>query len=210
MKPYLLYIDIATFINDSDISMEKNILRRSQIQNGLEKLFEYNFASKNCDILITDNTCAKLPEEFLSMLPENTIVRCFDENKVGAKNKGAGLLQKWLYNMEIMKNYHWIIHFEGRQLLLSHVFFDHFFSSPAPYFRYGSRDSSIKNHFYTGIFSITSDDLFKFCLYMPIEKLLRESISIEYPMRDFMIHKAQILTKVELRWFQARKEYIDL
>lgn len=210
MKPYLLYIDIATFINDTDRSMECNELRREQIRAGLSKLFEYDFSRYGCDILITDNTCNALPEDYTSLLPSGTIVRCFNDNTVGAINKGAGLLQKWHYNMEILKEYEWILHFEGRQLLLSHSFFDRFFASPTTYFRYGDPHNRMNHsHFYTGIFSIRSTDLQAFCEYMPIQRLLKDRISIEYPMKDFMIEKTTLLEKVELRWFQARKEYVD-
>ena len=210
MKPYLLYIDIATFINETDHAMEKNALRREQIRAGLAKLFEYDFRGHSCDILITDNTCATLPDEYMSLLPAGTIVRCFNENTVGAINKGAGLIQKWLYNMEILKEYEWILHFEGRQLLLTHAFFDRFFASPAAYFRYGDpHNRANHSHFYTGIFSIRSADLQAFCDVMPIPRLIRERISIEYPMKDFMISKTTVLETVGLRWFQARKEYID-
>jgi hypothetical protein len=208
MKPYLLYIDIATFINDADNTMEKNTSRREQIRNGLAKLFIYDFPSRSCDVLISDNTCDDLIEEFKSLLPVGTIIRCFNENTVGAINKGAGLLQKWQYNMDILKTYTWIIHFEGRQLLLNHNFFDRFFDSPAAYFRYG--DFVNKNNFYTGIFSIRSDDLAAFCKHMPIHHLIMNSISIEYPMKEFMISKAIILDMVGLRWFRARTTFIDL
>lgn len=210
MKPYLLYIDIATFINDHDSTMEKNMMRKEQILRGLIKLFEYNFNKYNCDILITDNTCESLPEEYLTVLPEGTLIRIFNNNTVGCINKGAGLLQKWLYNMDIIKKYEWIIHFEGRQLLQNYSFFDRFFENPAVYFRYGDPcDTTNHSHFYTGIFSISSTDLSNFCEYMPINYLIMHRISIEYPIRDYMISKANIVDTIGLRWFQARKEPID-
>ena len=42
----LLYIDIAIFINENDIHMAKNSIRRQQIINGLRKLFTYDFKNK--------------------------------------------------------------------------------------------------------------------------------------------------------------------
>ena len=51
----------------------------------------------------------------------------FDNNRYGRWNKGAGLIQKWLHNKNILNNYEYIIFFEARLELLSHYFFDKFF-----------------------------------------------------------------------------------
>lgn len=210
MKPYILYIDIASTINDKDPQMEPNILRKQQLINGLKKLFEYDYKTHNCDILITDNTCTDLYPELQELLPEGTIVRCFNENHVGAINKGAGLIQKWLYNQDILKQYEWIIHFEGRQLLQSFEFMDRFFTDPHTYFRYGNpSDKADLSHFYTGLFSVRVEDLFIFCSIYPIERLLRHHISIEYAMKEVLNDQVTLVERLHLRWFQSRKEPID-
>lgn len=210
MKPYLLYIDIASIIDDTNLQMEPNTLRKQQFINGLTKLFEYDYKKYNCDILITDNTCTDLYPELQQIIPNNTIVRCFNDNYVGAINKGAGLMQKWLYNQDILEQYEWIIHFEGRQLLQSFEFMDRFFANPHTYFRYGNpHDKTDISNFYTGLFSVKVKDLFYFCSCYSIERLLKESISIEYIMKDAFIDQTILLEKLHLRWFQSRKEPID-
>jgi len=210
MKPYLLYIDIASIINDNNPQMENNVLRKQQFINGLKKLFEYDYKQHMCDILITDNTCTNLYPELQELLPEGTLVRCFNDNHVGAINKGAGLIQKWLYNKTILQQYEWILHFEGRQLLQSFEFMDRFFAEPRTYFRYGNPfDSSDLSHFYTGLFSIKSSDLFHFCSLYSIDKLLKNYISIEYAMKEVMNHQATVVKHLGLRWFPARSEPID-
>jgi len=210
MKPYLLYIDIASIINDKDPQMEPNTLRKQQLINGLKKLFEYDYKKHTCDILITDNTCTDLYPELQELLPEGTIVRCFRDNHVGAINKGAGLIQKWLYNQETLLQYEWILHFEGRQLLQSFEFMDRFFADPRTYFRYGNPfDSSDLSHFYTGLFTVKVQDLFRFCSLYPIERLLKQHISIEYAMKDVLIDRTILVPRLQLRWFQSRKDPID-
>ena len=210
MNPFILYIDIASIINDIDKQMEPNILRKQQFINGLKKIFEYNFKEKNCHILISDNTCSHLYPELQELLPEGTIVRCFNDNRFGAINKGAGLIQKWLYNQEILEQYEWIIHFEGRQLLQSFEFMDHFFADPHTYFRYGNPyDKTDISHFYTGLFSVKVEDLFYFCSLYSIERLIKEHISIEYIMKDVLINRTTLVERLHLRWFQSRSEPID-
>ena len=210
MKPFILYIDIASIINDNDPLMEPNTIRKQQIINGLKKLFEYDYKKHNCDILITDNTCTDLYPELQELLPEGTIMRCFNENYVGAINKGAGLIQKWLYNQDILREYEWIIHFEGRQLLQSFEFMDRFFADPRTYFRYGNPfDKTDLSHFYTGLFSIKVNDLFYFCSLYSIDRLLKNHISIEYVMKEVLNDRTTLVERLHLRWFPARIEPID-
>jgi hypothetical protein len=210
MKSFILYIDIASIINDNDKQMEVNTIRKQQFINGLKKLFEYDYKKYNCDILITDNTCTDLYPELQELLPEGTIVRCFNKNHVGSINKGAGLIQKWLYNEDILRQYEWIIHFEGRQLLHSFEFMDRFFTCPQTYFRYGNPfDKSDVSNFYTGLFSAKVNDLFHFCSLYPFERLLKYHISIEYPIRDVLIDRATTVERLHLRWFPACHDPID-
>lgn len=205
----LLYIDIATFINENDRYMTKNALRKQQIIKGLNKLFEYDFLGKGCDILITDNTCEELPQEIIDTLPKNTIFRCFNNNKVGCINKGTGLIQKWLYNQEIILRYDYIIHFEGRLELKSHKFFESFFNNSREIFRFGDPDDKNNHtHFFTGLFSIKSNNLLKFCNSNNIHNMLIKYISIEYPMRDMFINKVDIMDELDLIWYPANGKIV--
>jgi hypothetical protein len=204
MKPYLLYIDIASIVNDNDITMEKNGVRQQQIIAGLKKLFEYKFATHQCDIMISDNTCEELATKFKEVIPTEVLHRCFTDNRYGSINKGAGLVQKWIHNADILQQYEWMIHFEGRLLLRSFEFFDRFFASPTYYFTYGSKTPGDTSHFFTGLFSAKTDDILRFCDLFPKEKLIHNRISIEYPISDYLRSKVTVLDSVDVIWFCAR------
>ena len=209
MKKYLLYVDIACIINDNDMQMEKNEVRKNQIISGIKKLFEYDFKKHMCDILITDNTCTELYPELQKLLPENTIYRLFLDNRYGSIYKGAGLLQKWIYNKEILQEYEWIIHFEGRQLLKSFSFLDRFFVSPQYYFVYGSKTPGDYSHYYTGLFSTKTVDILYFCELCPKESLIKHNLSIEYPITNFFRKKAMVIDSLDIVWFCSRRIPID-
>lgn len=209
MKPYLLYIDIASIVNDADRTMEMNTVRKQQFIVGLKRLFEYDFKSRNCDIILTDNTCTELYPEIIELLPKDTVCRLFNDNRFGSINKGAGLIQKWLYNKELLQEYEWVIHFEGRLLLRSFSFFDRFFENPATYFTYGSKTPGDHSHFFTGLFSAQTKDVLQFCTLYPIDKLIQNSISIEYPISEFLRKKVVVLPSVDVLWFCARSEPVE-
>jgi len=206
MKPYLLYIDIASIVDDNDPFMEITVKRKGQFIDGIKKLLEYDFKHKACDIMITDNTCDTLYPEIDNLLPEGTIRRCFTDNQYGSKNKGAGLVQKWMYNKELIESYEWIIYFEGRQLLRSFSFFDRFFNNPQCYFAYGS---ALKNHVYTGIFSAKTEDILRFSEIYTKEVLIQGRISIEYPIFDYLRGQIQIVDSVDITWFPAGHKPIN-
>lgn len=194
----LLYIDIATFVNEKNQQMVKNTVRRDQIKAGLKKLFEYNFS---CDILITDNTCTSLPEDIDACIPSHVMRRCFEDNRFGSINKGAGLIQKWEHNFEVLKEYDYIIHFEARLLLNSHKFFDSFFANPRTMFRWGDVAKQSKNNFFTGLFAAEVGDILAFCKLYPKEKLIYHHMSIEYPICEFLRHKTDLMDHLDLQWF---------
>jgi hypothetical protein len=205
----ILYIDIATFINENNKHMTSNSLRRQQIINGLQKLFTYNFKEKGCDILITDNTSLDLPDDIKQVLPENILIRCFNDNRFGSINKGTGLIQKWLYNKDILINYDFIIHFEGRLELKSHTFFDNFFDNPREIFRFGDpNDKTNHTLFFTGLFSIKSSSLFEFCNKISIKHMIHNYISIEYPIRDIFISSVDIIENLDIIWYPANGEIV--
>lgn len=209
MKPFLLYIDIALIIDDRNRAMEPNSVRHGQIVDGIRRLCEYNWVSHGCDVLITDNTCPNLPVDITSVLPSGTIQRCFVDNRFGAINKGAGLIQKWEYNRDILAGYEWIIHFEGRLLLQNFSYFDRFFADPAPYFVYGSKTPGDTSHYFTGVFTAPATDILRFCELHPKEHLIRHSISIEYPIKEFFAIKARVIDEIGVLWHCARNTDIQ-
>ena len=131
--------------------------RKIQYINGLKKLFEYDF--KNIEVMLIDNTTESLDKEILKYIPKNVKVICSINNNYGSRNKGAGLIETWLKYKNILNKYDFIIHFEPRQLLTSHSFFDNIINTPRNLFKV---TLSTKYHFYTGLFCIKKDILLKF------------------------------------------------
>ena len=200
----ILNLNFSSIINENDINMERNACRKEQIIRGLKRVFEYDFKSKNCDIIITDNSCDELDDEIKKVIPEYVRIKCFNNNIYGAINKGAGLIQAVEYNMDIISQYDYLIYYEPRTWLKSFYFFDKFFEGPRAMFIYGDPNNKLNHtHFRTGLFSIKPNDFYDFTSIYTKEKLIREYISIEYPIRDFMIDKADVIDKLDIIWYPA-------
>jgi hypothetical protein len=204
MVKTILTLNFSSIINETNIYMEKNNIRKEQIIRGLKRVFEYDFKSKNCDVLISDNTCTELDPDIKAVIPDYVKIVCFNDNRYGSINKGAGLIQSLEYNRNIICEYDYLIYFEPRTLLKSFYFFDKFFNNPSSMFIYGNpNNKNDHSHFRTGLFSIKTSDFYEFTSIYTKEKLIRETISIEYPIKDFMINKATVIDKLDIIWFPA-------
>ena len=188
--------------------------RIQQYVNGLGKFFEYNDILKkhNIDIYIADNSIKRggnLPPEILSVIPEHVKISTSLNNHFGAINKGAGLIEQWLYCKDIITNYDWLIHFEPRQLLLNFNFINNFLENPRNLFTIGDGN----NHFNTGLFCIETCSLLHYSTSVDLNIMSIRYISIEYDLYNYIIkHKIKfdILAKMELIWFDiaAKKSFI--
>ncbi len=202
---YLLYIDTALVIDENYSQFVKNNKRKEQILHGLQKLMEYDFMSKGCDILFTDNTIAEVDPDIQKILPEQTIYRVFNDNRYGRWNKGAGLMQKWLYNKDILNQYDYILYFEARLELFSYSFFDRFFQNPKTYFRNG--DSSLFDESdttaFTGLFTCKPELLWKVMSDTSIDTLIIKGISIESVMLRFFKQEDDFerVQTLDLYWY---------
>ena len=176
--------------------------RMQQYINGLNRFFELN-ENNNFDILITDNSIDsnnKLPENILNIIPNKCkIITCMNNN-YGIINKGAGDIEQWIYNKDVIQKYEWVMHFEPRQLLNSNFFIDSFLKNPRNLFTLGEN----KKHFNTGLFAIKTTYLMKFMNeYQPI-LLIKLKLGIEYAIFNFFeTHKIHydLETKMDLLWF---------
>ena len=128
MDKHLLILNFTSCINENDIYMERNSVRLNQIAKGIKRVFEYDFKSKGCDVLISDNSCTQLPDEITAVIPKGTLISCFNDNRYGSINKGAGLIQTLEYNKELINKYKYFIYYEPRTWMKSFYFFDKFFS----------------------------------------------------------------------------------
>lgn len=207
MVKTLLNLNFSATINDNDINMEKNNVRLHQIIKGIKRVLEYDLKSKNCDILISDNSSSELIPQIKSILPDYVKISCMNDNSYGSINKGAGLIHMLEYNKDIISEYDYLIYYEPRTWMKSFYFFDNFFENPRSMFIYGDPNNK-DNHtcFRTGFFSIKPSDFFEFTSIYTKDILYRESISIEYPIKDFMINKTEVIDKLDIIWYPANGE----
>ena len=179
--------------------------RIQQYINGLNKFFEYIeiMNNHNVDIYIFDNTIVKndtLPQELLEIIPDNVKVINDNANKYGGINKGAGLIESWLYLKDIIEQYDYLIHFEPRQLLINFDFIDFFLQNNDNLFTLGGYDK----HFNTGLFCINCKILLSFIVNVNIHNMIHNRISIEYMLFDFLNEnniQYTIKDKMNLIWY---------
>ena len=171
-----------------DIPKTKRI---KQYQNGINKIFEFN---KDCDIIIADNG-----NNFNFKLNGKITVIKNNPNNYGKINKGAGLIEIWRNNIELLKQYDYIIHFEPRQLLINNDFINDFIKNPRNLFTIGKE----QNHFNTGLFCIKSSTLLQYIQLNSPQLLVSKRLGIEYSLYHFFLrNKIQFDTrkKMNLIW----------
>jgi len=182
-----------------------NKIRIQQYIDGLNTVFQYNNIIKkhDIDVYITDNTIKNgetLPREILNIIPSNLQLSLCLKNKLGKKNKGAGLIDTWKYNEDLIKKYDWIIHFEPRQLLQSFQFVESFLKEPRNLFTININ----VEHFNTGLFCISKENLINYINNCDLNKMVNNSISIEDDLyKYFQDNKINYdtLEKMDLLWF---------
>ena len=206
MTKTILILNFSSVINEHDIWMERNNVRLNQIIRGLKKVFEYDFKSNNCDVLVSDNSCSELDYRIKEVIPEGVKITCINENH-GSVNKGAGLIHMLEYNKDIILQYDYLIYYEPRTLMNTFYFFEKYFENPRSMFIYGDPNNKENTTcFRTGLFSIKPIDFYEFTKIYTKEKLISEYISIEYPIRDFMINKTEVIDKLDIIWYPANGE----
>jgi hypothetical protein len=173
--------------------------------NGLNKFFEYIqiMNNHNVDIYIFDNTIDKkdtLPKELLEIIPDNVKVINDHANKYGGINKGAGLIESWLYLKDIIEQYDYLIHFEPRQLLINFDFIESFLQNKSNVFTI-SKDYT---QFNTGLFCIECKVLLLFIENVNIHNMVYNIINIEYMLFQFFNEnniQYTIVDKMNLIWY---------
>ena len=179
--------------------------RIQQYINGLSAFFKYKeiLDKYDIDINITDNTIDNIndiPTQILNILPNNVKFSIFNNNIYGCYNKGAGLIQTWLYNKELISNYDWFIHFEPRQFLKSFFFIDNFLKNPRNLFTININ----ANHFNTGIFCLESKYITNYISNINLKEFIENSICIEDHLYNYINNngiKYDVLDKMDLIWF---------
>jgi len=185
----------------------KGTERINQYINGLSKFFEYFDLLKtfNVDVYIFDNSIdknEKLPQEILNIIPDGVIILNDNVNNYGCKNKGASLIETWIYLENIIEKYDFLIHFEPRQLLQNFNFIGYFLENQENLFTYGTG----ANHFNTGLFCIRCSILIDYIKNVDILLMINRCVSIECDIYNYFIHKGllyNVREKMELIWYDT-------
>jgi hypothetical protein len=172
--------------------------RIEQYQKGINTLLELN-KNNNIDMILADNG-----SDFDLILDKRITVINNNPNNYGKINKGAGLIEIWRNNIELLKKYDYIIHFEPRQLLINNDFIDDFMKNPRNLFTIGKE----QNHFNTGLFCIKSSTLLQYIQLNSPQLLVSKRLGIEYSLYHFFLrNKIQFDTrkKMNLIWYDTAK-----
>ena len=192
-------------INTTNKNSNTGLERIEQYITGLNKFFEYIEILNNykVDIIIFDNTINKtemLPAKILEIIPKNVKIINDMVNNYGCINKGAGLIESWIYLNNYISQYDFLIHFEPRQLLLNFNFITSFLENPRNLFNHGGSN----DHFNTGLFCISSKVLTTFIKSINLNEMCEKYISVEFILFDFFKKfnvPYCIADKMELVWF---------
>ena len=204
----------TTFVIDKESPLFKRKMveigkkRIEQYQKGIDKLIELN-SKYNFDIYLADNGL-----DFGDKITINNKIKIISDNpnNYGKYNKGAGLIEVWINNEEILSKYDYIIHFEPRQLLIDNYFIDNFIKNPRALFTYNHHPCNQK-HFNTGLFACKSNELLEFINKYSPELLVTRSLGLEHALYQFYeTNKIQYdtLDKMSLIWYDtaAKKKWI--
>ena len=158
-------------------------------------------------------------------IPPYVHVLLKNNNNIGLKNKGAGVIEHWKISHHIWKNYEYFIHFEGRQILQSLYFFKEFIKHPMNIFSwthkkknaivdiYTNKDTQFKLHhygidnfhghpeykndYYTGLFSISTSYLTKYIKNINIHDMIHKSIALEKSLMCFSYYELDIFKIID-------------
>ena len=196
-------------INPTNNNSNTGLERIEQYITGLNKFFEYIeiLNTYKVDIIIFDNTINKtevLPEKILEIIPKNVKIINDMVNNYGCINKGAGLIESWIYLNDHISQYDFLIHFEPRQLLLNFNFITNFLENPRNLFTHSHND--IKNPFNTGLFCINTKVLITFIKSINLNEMcsknsyrsIEDILFIFFKKFNIPYCKAD---KMELVWF---------
>lgn len=199
---------LPTCLYPTNRSSNHGETRFLQYFKGLQKLFEYNsfFIENHIDIILFDNSIDNIndiPDIIKNVFPSNVNIIVKIVNSYGCINKGAGLIEHWLYNKQEIKKYDWIIHFEPRQLLKSNQLIEKFLKNPRNLFSF----NTIGKHFNTGLFCIESKHLLDYIEKTDLNHMVNRYISIEDDLYNYFIRNQiqfDIVEKMDLLWFESK------
>ncbi len=202
----LLLLPISTNVSESKSKLSQS-KRKQQYLDGIKRILEYPRLNK-FDIVLIDNTTMKKDKDIEAILPSISEYIAIEKNTLGVSNPGCGILDIWHYLKDDIKDYDWIIHYEPRQYLNNFRIFDMFLEEKKNIFLYGDLN---KNHYYTGLFTLTTKSLMKYIEQVDAENLHKRGIGLEYSMFEYIQDDIYIVDELGIRWHDRFKnQYIDL
>ena len=208
MSKILCFMPISLKPTNKVSTFPEGDTRNNHYINGFKEFFSYNNILKkhNITVIVFDNTIKskdEIPEKILCEIPDNVIIKTDIVNVHGEKNKGGGLVEAWLHNIDTIKEYDYLIHFEPRQFLKSFTFIENFLDNTRNVFTYNNNPCTAK-HFNTGLFTIQTNVLLKFISIYKPEFFSRTMQSIEYVLYNFFQENKieyDTLDKMDLIWY---------
>jgi hypothetical protein len=194
--------------------------RIQQYIQGFKQIAEVSSKYSDLDVYLVDNTVddpsrvdGRLTEA-LQAIPGLKDILYFSDNEYGKVNKGAGLICAWRGFLARTKiNYDFVISFEPRQELLNYDLFDRFVAHPNSYFRLMRpkvkkfRVFPIMLHqVLTGFSIFRKEDMEKYCKEADLETMVRDRISIEDDLFDFLFRNQvsfEVVSFAGIRWHDA-------
>jgi hypothetical protein len=200
--PTTINVDINSYLYKNN-QLEPNNKRHKQYYDGIKKIYELN-KDKNIDIFISDNSSFLYNDSEIKNYINNTSIQIIKDvpNNYGGKNKGAGLIENWVFNKNFIKEYEWFIHFEPRQLLKSNQFIENFVKNPRNLFTKPTHLDA----FNTGLFCIQTKIIMQYITCCNLNEMVSKRTSIEYALYKFFIYNKisfDILDKMDLLWFET-------
>lgn len=196
--------DASSFFRQDWVSEGEK--RNLQYINGLKSYFKLHKENINSceDVYIVDNTVlnkSKVDKKILEVIPEEANFIFTQKNNYGKLNKGAGLIESWEHNKELIKQYDFVFYHEPRQVLESFNYYKTFISNPKNLFLVLHN-----TQFWTGTMILKSKHLLEYIENSPAEKLGPHGISIESDMYNFFKDKKipfNTVEKIGLSWYDT-------
>tara|TARA_Y100000389_G_scaffold76692_1_gene73440 strand:- start:17377 stop:18021 length:645 start_codon:yes stop_codon:yes gene_type:complete len=190
------------FKNDL-IRLEYGESRINSYAKGLKALKQFNIYNNFEGVYLTDNTMnnlTSLPDKIRNLLPENTIFVLKKNNKLGRKNKGAGMIASLATNISVIEKSKNIFYFEPRLIMTSDKIVKEFLSNNNNMFSYEG-----KYRVKTGYFGSKSLDLATFLRKYSAKYILDNNIHIEDLMYEFYSQRDTLFQNTHIsKW----KNYI--
>jgi len=180
---------------------ENRVLQFTEGFKSFFKLFDKSVDSYE-DVYIVDNTIKdknEIDKRILDVIPDGVNFIFANVNNHGKNNKGAGDIEGWNYNKELISKYKYIFHHEPRQILLNFNLYESFLEHRTNVFCNNNHEQ-----FWTGTWGMETKLLMEYLNFRSAESLSKGSICIENDLYDFFKNKKyKTVEKVGVLWHDA-------